>query len=65
MFGIVSQAKRVQARMKALALLNLELAKVEGKRRRPRSGSPWASPLWPPCSSSTPSASSSRPRPWA
>jgi len=31
--GIVSQAKRVRARMKALAQLNLELAKVEGKQR--------------------------------
>jgi membrane protein implicated in regulation of membrane protease activity len=33
MFGVVSQAKRVQARLKALAQLNLELAKIEGKRR--------------------------------
>ena len=33
MFGIVSQAKRVQVRLKALAQLNLELAKIEGKRR--------------------------------
>jgi len=33
MFGIVSQAQRVQARLKALAQLNLELAKIEGKRK--------------------------------
>ena len=33
MLGIVSQAKRVQTRMRALAELNLELAKVEGKRK--------------------------------
>ena len=33
MFGVVSQAQRVQARLKALAQLNLELAKIEGKRR--------------------------------
>ena len=33
MFGVVSQAKRVQARLKALAQLKLELAKIEGKRR--------------------------------
>ncbi len=33
MFGVVSQAKRVQARLKALAQLNIELAKIEGKRR--------------------------------
>ena len=33
MFSIVSQAQRVQARLRALARLNLELAKIEGKRR--------------------------------
>jgi ABC-type multidrug transport system fused ATPase/permease subunit len=33
MFSIVSQAQRVQARLKALAQLNLELAKLEGKRK--------------------------------
>jgi uncharacterized membrane protein YqjE len=33
MFGIVSQAKRVQARLVSLAQLNLELAKLEGKRK--------------------------------
>ena len=33
MFGVVSQAKRVQARLKVLAQLNIELAKIEGKRR--------------------------------
>ena len=32
-FGIVSQAKRVQMRLAALARLNLELAKIEGKQR--------------------------------
>jgi len=33
MLGIVTQAKRVQARLKSLVQLNIELAKVEGKRR--------------------------------
>ena len=33
MFGIVTCARRVQVRLKALAQLNLELAKIEGKRR--------------------------------
>ena len=33
MFGIVSQAKRVQERLVSLAQLNLELAKLEGKRK--------------------------------
>ena len=33
MLGIVSQAKRVRARMEAVARLNLELAKLEGKKR--------------------------------
>ena len=33
MLGIVSQAKRVRARMEALARLNLELAEVEGKQK--------------------------------
>lgn len=33
MLGIVSQAKRVRARMEALARLNFELAKVEGKQK--------------------------------
>ena len=33
MFGVVGQARRVQVRLKALAQLNLELAKIEGKRR--------------------------------
>jgi hypothetical protein len=32
-FGIVSQAQRVQARLKTLARLNLELATLEGKKR--------------------------------
>ena len=33
MLGIVTQAQRVQARLKSLVQLNIELAKVEGKRR--------------------------------
>jgi hypothetical protein len=33
MLGIVTQARRVQARLKSLVQLNIELAKVEGKRR--------------------------------
>ena len=33
MFGVVGRARRVQVRLKALAQLNLELAKIEGKRR--------------------------------
>lgn len=33
MLGIVSQAKRVQARAKSLAKLNIELATIEGKRK--------------------------------
>ena len=33
MLGIVTQARRVQARLKALAQLNLELARVEGRRK--------------------------------
>lgn len=33
MFGIVTQAQRVQARLKALAQLEIELATIEGKRR--------------------------------
>jgi beta-lactamase regulating signal transducer with metallopeptidase domain len=33
MFGVVGQARRVQVRLQALAQLNLELAKIEGKRR--------------------------------
>ena len=33
MLGIVSQAKRVRTRMEALAKLNLELARVEGKQK--------------------------------
>ena len=33
MLGIVTQAKRVRARMKALVQLNLELAKVEVKQK--------------------------------
>ena len=33
MLGIVTQAKRVQARIRSLVQLNLELAKVEGKRK--------------------------------
>jgi membrane protein implicated in regulation of membrane protease activity len=31
--GIVTQAQRVQARLKSLVQLNIELAKVEGKRK--------------------------------
>ncbi|MGZ4417076.1 MAG: phage holin family protein [Gaiellaceae bacterium] len=33
MLAIVTQAKQVQARLKSLVQLNIELAKVEGKRR--------------------------------
>ncbi len=33
MFGIVSQAQRVQRRLVSLVQLNLELAKLEGKRK--------------------------------
>ena len=33
MLGIVTQAKQVQARLKSLVRLNIELAKVEGKRK--------------------------------
>jgi Putative Actinobacterial Holin-X, holin superfamily III len=33
MFSIVSQAQRVQKRLVSLAQLNLELAKLEGKRK--------------------------------
>ena len=33
MLGIVTQAKRVQARITSLVRLNLELAKVEGKQK--------------------------------
>ena len=33
MLGIVTQARRVQARITSLVQLNLELAKVEGKRK--------------------------------
>ena len=33
MLGIVTQARRVKARMKSLVELNLELAKVEGKQK--------------------------------
>ena len=33
MLGIVTQAQRVQARLKSLVQLNIELAKVEGKRK--------------------------------
>ncbi len=33
MLGIVTQVRRVRARMKSLVSLNLELAKVEGKQR--------------------------------
>jgi 4-amino-4-deoxy-L-arabinose transferase-like glycosyltransferase len=33
MFGVVGRARRVQVRLQALAQLNLELAKIEGKRR--------------------------------
>jgi hypothetical protein len=33
MFGIVSQAQRVQKRLVSLAQLNLELARLEGKRK--------------------------------
>ena len=33
MLGIVTQAKQVQARLKSLVQLNIELAKVEGKRK--------------------------------
>lgn len=33
MLGIVTQGRRVQARMRSLALLNVELAKVKGKQK--------------------------------
>ena len=33
MLGIVTQARRVKARMKSLVELNLELARVEGKKK--------------------------------
>jgi len=33
MLGIVTQAKQVQARLKSLVRLNIELAKVEGRRK--------------------------------
>ena len=33
MIGIVTQAQRVQARLRSLVQLNIELAKIEGKRR--------------------------------
>jgi uncharacterized membrane protein YqjE len=33
MLGIVTQAQRVQARVRSLVLLNLELAKLEGKKK--------------------------------
>jgi len=33
MLGIVNQGRRVQERLKALAQLNIELAKVEGKQK--------------------------------
>jgi hypothetical protein len=33
MLAIIGQARRVQARLKSLAHLNLELAKVEGRRK--------------------------------
>jgi hypothetical protein len=33
MFSIVSQAQRVQERLKSLVELNVELAKIEGKRK--------------------------------
>ena len=33
MLGIITQAKRVQARLTSLAQLNIELAKLEGKKK--------------------------------
>lgn len=33
MLGVVTQVRRVQARMKSLALLSVELAKIEEKRK--------------------------------
>ena len=38
MFGVLKRAKAVKKRTLSLAQLNIELAKQEENRRRPRSG---------------------------